>query len=97
MTTQQIINEISKYVDDNGGQYSNWYVGITSDPEKRLFTEHGVDQEYGKWIHAPADSNEVARTVEKHFLDLGCDGGAGGGDNTSKTIYAYKKTISTNQ
>lgn len=78
-----------------GGLYRDWYVGITSNPRQRLFNDHRVDEGYG-WIYAPADSNQIARFVEGYFLNLGCDGGSGGGDNSSTTVYAYKKTSYTN-
>jgi len=97
MGTQQIINDISTFISNNGGQYRDWYVGITSEPEKRLFTDHSVNKQNDKWIHAPADTNDMARAIEKHFLDLGCDGGGGGGDYTSKTVYAYQKNSYTSQ
>lgn len=96
MTNQQIINEFLGYMAKTGGLYKEWYVGITNDPQQRLFTEHNVDEQNGNWIHAPADTNLVARSVEDYFLNQGCDGGSGGGDNSSTTAYAYKKTVNTN-
>jgi len=71
-----------------------WYIGITSDPDQRLFTDHKVQYD-GEWIYAPTDSNGEARLVEKYFLGLGFDGGTGGGDYTSKIVYLYKKTSLT--
>lgn len=96
MTKQQIVNDFLDYLSKNGGSYNDWYVGITNDPKKRLFTEHNVDEQYGKWIYAAADTNQAARSVEDYFIDLGCDGGSGGGDNSSTVVYAYKKTSYTN-
>lgn len=96
MTGQKIINDFLDYMKQEGGYYSDWYVGITNDPKKRLFAEHGVDEKRGQWIYAPVDTNEVARTVEDYFLNQGCDGSGGGGDNSSTTTYAYKKTTNTN-
>ncbi len=93
MTGQQIVNDFENYM---FGSNADWYVGITNDPKDRLFSEHGVDEQSGNWIHAPADTNQIARDVEKYFLDKGCDGGGGGGDNSSTKVYAYKKTQSTN-
>lgn len=79
-----------------GGQYKDWYIGITSDGKQRLFNDHSVNESADNWIFAPADTNEEARSVEKYFLGRGCDGGVGGGDYTSKTVYAYKKNLHTN-
>jgi hypothetical protein len=62
----------------------------------RLFGDHNVSKEHGHWIYRTASSNSVAREVEQHFLDAGMDGGPGGGDATSRIVYAYKKTPYTN-
>lgn len=95
MTYQEIIQSFQNYIYLNSGIYREWYIGVTADPDQRLFTDHNVDKQNDKWTHAPAENNEVARSVEKYFLDLGCDGGTGGGDYTSKTAYAYKKNTHT--
>ena len=65
------------------------------DIESRLFGDHGVSKDDDKWIYMTASSDTVAREIEQHFLDAGMDGGSGGGDETSKVVYAYKKTLST--
>jgi hypothetical protein len=91
---QAIINAITKHF--KGRAYKNCYVGITSAIESRLFSEHNVSKENGHWISQTASSNNVAREIEQHFLDAGMDGGPGGGDDTSKIVYAYLKTSYTN-
>lgn len=96
MTGQQITNDIADYMSKIGGMAKDWYVGITSDGKQRLFNEHSVNENSDNWIFAPADTNVIARSVEKYFLDRGCDGGTGGGDYTSKTVYVYKKNSHTN-
>ncbi len=93
---QLIINDISNYMAKNGGQYRDWYVGITSDVKQRLFIDHGVYENGQGWIFREADSNQAARDIEKYFLGLGCDGGSGGGDYTSRIVYSYKKSGYTN-
>lgn len=75
---------------------SQWYVGIASDPKNRLFNDHSVDEDKDKWAYSAADCDNIARAVEKHFLDAGCDGGAGGGDSATKTVYVYLKSGRTN-
>jgi hypothetical protein len=91
---QEIIADIAGYF--KGTAYKNCYVGITSDVESRLFGDHNVSEENGRWIYRTASSNSIARDVEKHFVDASMDGGPGGGDYTSKIVYAYKKTSYTN-
>ena len=74
----------------------NWYVGIASNVEARLFSDHNVDKQNGLWAHSTADSDSIARAVDADLLAEGLDGGAGGGDDTTKTVYVYVKTSSTN-
>ncbi len=91
-TKDQAIQEINDYITRYGAGTTlrNWYVGITANPEHRLFTEHGVDKEKGVWIYRPTVSAATARAVEKAFLNAGAQGGGGGGDDTSVYVYAYK-------
>ncbi len=96
MTAQKAVDEIVAYINNNGGVYSAWYVGITSDYKQRLFTSHAVDERSGAWICCPCDSATGARNAERHFLErLMCKGGPGGGDDASSYIYAYKVTPGT--
>ena len=93
---QQIIADIQGYIFKHGGAYSNWYVGISNDARKRLFEEHFVRENFDAWIFATADSADEARWIESYFVnDLKTDGGTGGGDYTSKMVYAYKKSSYT--
>ena len=46
-------------------------------------------------IFIQCTSSAAARSVEKTFLDHGCDGGTGGGDDDAIYVYAYLKTSET--
>ena len=95
-TEEQIKAEITAHIRKNGGSYSGWYVGIAKDAEKRLFEEHGVVKNGDGWIYRQAESNRAARDVESYFVnELGTDGGLGGGDLESDSVYAYKKNSHT--
>lgn len=94
-TESEIRTDISDYIREEGSPYRYWYVGITSDATRRLFTEHGVSKDSGRWIYRTAYSSDTARRVEQYFLGLGCDGGPGGGDDTCCVVYAYRKTALT--
>jgi hypothetical protein len=94
---QQTINEILSHIGQCGGLLSDWYAGITDDPRVRLFTEHNVQERGDSWIYRDAGTANAARTIEQNLLDQGCDGGPGGGSNSSKYIYAYRKTGGTNE
>lgn len=94
MNKLDIINDIKNYV--GRGDYSNWYVGITNDIERRLFSEHSVDRKQDYWIYRPASSKSIAQEVEEFFLDAGMDGDTGGGNDDTTYVYAFKKNGHTN-
>ncbi|MFQ5714946.1 MAG: hypothetical protein ACE5GU_13020 [Candidatus Scalinduaceae bacterium] len=94
-TVAQIIQEINDHIRKSGGGYSRWYVGIASDPRDRLFNDHNVNKDNDAWIIRDCGSETAARKVEKYFLDRGYDGGAGGGDSSTRYAYAYKKNTHT--
>lgn len=80
------------------GDYSDWYVGIASDPKERLFEDHNVDKETNGWIYRKAESSDIAREIEEYLIDvLGTDGDTGGGDETTDWVYAYKKAPHTEE
>lgn len=54
--------------------YSIWTIGVTDDLVRRK-REHGNPAHWHQW---DADTETVARAVEKHFLDKGMKGGTGG-------------------
>ena len=72
---QTIVNEIYAHMQKQGGQLSDWYVGITSDIEQRLFTDHNVPRKNHWYAYRKATTADEARSAEKAFLDAGCDGG----------------------
>lgn len=91
----RIAGEIDTYIGGTG--YRNWYAGVASDPRRRLFVEHNVEEHGGRWIFRPCSSDDVAREVEQHFLGKGCQGGPGGGDGGTRYVYAYLVTPSTRE
>lgn len=96
MQKEQLIREIADYIKSVGGFPREWYVGIAASARDRLFGDHKVDEKNGNWIFRTADSSDEARESERYFLDVVyTDGGQGGGDWSSKQVYAYKKTWQT--
>lgn len=71
--------------------YSDFYIGITDNIEERLFGFHRVPRSGHWFIWRPADSADVARRIEKYYLDKGMDGGTGGGDGDTRYVYCYEK------
>ena len=80
--------EIKAFIDRSRAPYSQWYVGITADPDERL-REHGL-QEADWYIVRRLASAEAARRVAEALLKLECDGTAGD-DETATAVYAYWK------
>lgn len=94
---REVIQKVKDYILKCGGSYSAWYTGIAQDPKLRLFNDHTVDEKADSWIYHPVSSSTVARNIEQYFVEtLGTDGGTGGGDDSTKTVYAYKKNYRTN-
>ena len=98
LSYDEIVNKIDEHLSKSGKHYySEFYIGVSQNAVKRLFEEHHVDKENSWWIYTTAISSEVARQVEKHFLDLGMRGGTGGGDDKSKMVYCYVVTSTTTE
>ncbi len=93
---QQVYDEIIAHIKKQGGAYSAWYCGITSDWESRLFDEHKVPRKDHWRIVCQCHKNEDARAVETELHKQGCDGAPGGGDQTTVYVYAYLKGTMTN-
>ena len=93
---QTIVDEIMKHLEGSGKKYySDFYIGITNDVDRRLFDEHNVSRDYSWWIYRTAKDSVTAREVEKHFLELGMRGGESGGNDTSNIVYCYAVTSTT--
>lgn len=93
MVNNNIVQNIKNHADKDGSGYNNWYCGIAADPDSRLFDEHNVPREKGKawWIKENAGNEQDARDTEEYLLNIGFDGGSGGGDYSTIHVYAYKK------
>lgn len=98
MTFEEIINDIEAYRDKHDKNISSQlYVGITNDVDRRLFGFHRVPRRTHWWICCPADNVEIAREVEKYYLEEGMQGGDGGGNNKSNIVYCYEVTEDTKE
>lgn len=67
-------------------KYRYWTIGVTNDLDRRK-REHANDgKNVDHWRGWPADTEKIARAIEKRFTDLGMDGDTGGGTNPT---YVY--------
>lgn len=90
MQYEEIIQSINNHLKQSSKPfYSDFYVGITEDVKKRLFSEHQVNEKIDWWIYCYADTEEIAREVEKFYIEKGMDGGKGGGKGNGETKYIY--------
>lgn len=94
-TAQDAYTEILAHIKKQGGQFSDWYCGITESIQNRLHGDHKVPEKNHWFSHKECTSSDAARNVEKAFLEHGCDGGPGGGDDDAVYVYAYLKTSIT--
>lgn len=92
-----ILGKILYWKQTLGDSSLKTYVGIAEDPCHRLFHDHGVDRENGKYTFFDAISDDVARVVEQFLLCFGFIGGSGGGSDKTTSVYAYVITKSTRQ
>lgn len=95
-TKIQIIADINSHLQKSSKQYySDFYIGITNDVERRLFNEHNVSKNGAWWIYREADSKDIAQAVEEYFLEKGMQGDTGGGNEDSVYVYCYEITTNT--
>jgi hypothetical protein len=94
-TAQESYDDLVAYMNKFTNPPSAWYAGIASKPRDRLFSDHNVDEKNGQWAFNTCATSDFARAVEGALLKLGCKGGDGGGDDTTKSCYVYFITSST--
>ncbi len=96
-SVQQIKYEILAYIKEFGGDFNDWYVGISSDPKNTMFQEHRVHKEDDIWLYKQALTFTACKTVQDYFLDiLKTDGKAIiNGDEDTDCVYLFKKSTRT--
>lgn len=100
MTYNDIIKNIDEHLSKSPKQYyKDFYIGITSNIDERLFGYHNVNRHGDWWIYCDGDTEEIARLVEKYYLDKGMKGAPGGGDGKGQTkiVYCYEITNKTKE
>jgi len=91
-TKQQILNEINTHIQSNGGEYSDWHVGVCTSIRDNLSGQAKAKE--GLLISRQAYSSYVAAEVLDYFVDkLGTDGSIGDDNDTADIIYAYRKSV----
>ena len=97
-TSREIISDVESHLAFSKKQYySDFYIGITNDVERRLFGEHNVAKNHSWRIYRTAIDKATAQTVEEHFLSKGMKGDTGGGTEDTIYVYCYEITNSTKE
>ena len=95
---QTIIDEIRGHLAKSGKRYySDFYIGITSDVEQRMFKEHNVPKNNAWWIYRTAKNHDIAQKFEKHFLNHGMRGDNKGENTTGNIVYCYAVSPTTTE
>ncbi len=63
-SASEIVSEMKLYIDQSGGGYQSWYVGIAEDAKTRLFIDHSVQEQGPYWRYDTAASDADARDAE---------------------------------
>jgi len=74
MNSQDITRAIETRV---APEYGLWTIGITGNPDTRKETYKNNGADVHDWLAWPADSVDIARTVENRFRDEGMKGTEG--------------------
>lgn len=78
----QLIGKIHEITE---GNYKDWYIGITNDPERRR-GEHGDPPTWRVWN---VGRKIYANEIEEYFTDRDMKGGRGGSENPTH-VYIYR-------
>lgn len=88
----EIIREIKKYATHGIGNYpNNFYIGITNNPEKKMYQELGIllSRESNEFI-CQAINETHAKAVEAYFIYEGMQGDYAGRDGHKAYVYCYR-------
>ena len=96
-SVQQIKYEILAYIKEFGGEFSEWYVGVSADPKNEMFDHHSVDKENDIWLYKQALTFKACNTIQQYFLEiLNTDGKPiTNGNEDTDCVYLYKKSDRT--
>ena len=97
-TAREIIFDVESHLACSKKKYySDFYIGITNNVDRRLFGEHNVDKNYAWWIYRTAVDKATAQVVEEYFLSKGMRGETGGGTDDTIYVYCYEVTNTTKE
>lgn len=96
-SVQQIKYEILAYIKEFGGDFSDWYVGVSADPKNEMINQHSVDEEEDIWLYKQALTFKACNTIQNYFLEiLNTDGElVTNANEDTDCVFLYKKSRRT--
>ena len=98
MNYQEIINDIKSFLNSRPDEkyYSEFCVGITTDPICDLFTVHKVNEQKKEFVICPADSYEIACKAQYQYEMKGMtQNTVAAPEVPGKTTYVYVYVITS--
>ncbi|CAA7624710.1 conserved hypothetical protein [Magnetospirillum sp. LM-5] len=62
-----IIGDVEDFVDRNGGNFADFFVGVTGAPKQMLFSQHKLKDKGDAWISRLAKDELDAHDVVEYF------------------------------
>ena len=96
-SVQQIKFEILAYIKEFDPDFSNWYIGISSNPKVVMREAHGVDEAHDAWFCKQAVSFRACETIRSYFTEkLKVDGTRiAGTAEDGNWVYLFRKSSRT--
>jgi hypothetical protein len=87
----EIIHEIEAHIAKHGGNCAEWYLSVTDDPKRALFTQHKLKSTGDAWISRLAKDDLQAWEVEEYFRTVRKTRGQRGASSLDHVyVYAYR-------
>jgi len=96
--TKTTIEDLKSYIQERGGDYSAWHVGICRTPENAILNI--LNARTHDWNYVRLDSPQAAREVLDHLVNaLGVDGDpiSPNVDADTSIVYVYRRQVHTVQ
>lgn len=91
-STQEIIDNIRTYIEEGGGNYSDWYAGVCQEVQDIILKVYQTDSRC--WTYCDTPSPQVAKEVLDYcvnMLGIAGDVNTRNADSFSRVVYVCKK------
>lgn len=95
-TEKEIVDNIKDFIFENG-EPDSFYIGVTSNPEKKLFEDHKVDRDNSnEYIYFQCSHHISARSIKEHFIEnTKIKGNINKKEESNIFVYVYKISQTT--